>query len=184
MKWTKVAIPALLFLFMMIIPADAEEGRVDSTHAFILPAQLQSIEESAFEGTAASEVYLWGKVEHIANRAFARMPNLRKAYVPPKVTYIGEDSFSNTGKLTLYGVAGSPIHSWAQKHHYRFVHADIWGISANQNLRDSWQKVKLPVGRIKRTIENQEYFVCQIDLALLLSPKEKSNLYPLDYDFP
>ena len=85
-----------------------------------LPASLLYIDDSAFEGTAASAVSLPAGLESIGERAFADMENLRSISIPNSVHAIGSDAFSGTEGLTVFGTLGSFAHDWAMHNGFGF----------------------------------------------------------------
>ena len=94
---------------------------------FQLPSSLQSIEEEAFEGTAAAQVVLFDHVRRIQSRAFADMPYLEAVFIPESVLWLGDGVFSGAQSLTIYGVPGSFAETYARENQFVFqsVHALI-----------------------------------------------------------
>lgn len=86
-----------------------------------LPASLLYIDDSAFEGTAASAVSLPAGLESIGERAFADMANLRAVSIPQTVHTIGSGAFSGTEGLTVFGILGSIAHEWAMHNGFGFA---------------------------------------------------------------
>ena len=58
-----------------------------------LPAELQTIEDGAFQGIAATSVRIPDQVSSIGHLAFAYCPYLMEVIIPAGVTQIAEDAF-------------------------------------------------------------------------------------------
>ena len=184
MKWIRwVVLMAMACLVLVLLPASAEVGAPDST--FSLPASLRVISEGAFEGTAGSTVVLPEGVEAIGDRAFADMPGLRAVYIPPTTLNIGENAFANANALVIHGVFGSPAQDWARAHGYRFMHDDIWAqVGPAFALARRLARRALPFEAAGSPAPNV-WRVLWIGLILIIVlPKRKPEMYPLDYDFP
>ena len=79
---------------------------------FVLPEQVETIEEEAFAGVSASVVILPEDVEHIGRRAFADCPNLRQIYIPADTT-LDPTAFENVTGLTIFTTFNSPAAQYA-----------------------------------------------------------------------
>ena len=66
-----------------------------------LPANLKSIEEEAFAGSAFEGVIIPEGCESIGSRAFADCPNLVYIKIPATVTDIAADAFDGCGEVTI-----------------------------------------------------------------------------------
>ena len=86
-----------------------------------LPVSLLHIDDGAFEGTAASMVFLPDRLESIGERAFAGMKHLRSISIPQSVHAIGSGAFSGTEKLMVFGIIGSFAHNWAMRNGFGFA---------------------------------------------------------------
>jgi len=84
----------------------------------ILPADLEIVERSAFEGTDATIVYLPDGVTSIGGRAFAACPNLKHVYIPDSIPEgsIADSAFDDNSGLYLYGSEGGYAQSYAASH--------------------------------------------------------------------
>lgn len=89
--------------------------------AITLPAELQIIEDSAFEGTALTAVNIPEKVDYIGGRAFARIPTLLSIYIPESTQFIGENAFDGTKHVTITASSGSYARNWAKNNGIPFV---------------------------------------------------------------
>ena len=87
----------------------------------ILPAALQVIDESAFEGTALVSVDLPGELEYIGEKAFAHILSLRSVRIPDKTKYIGKTAFTGSGKVTITAYANSYARTWARSNGLPFA---------------------------------------------------------------
>lgn len=86
----------------------------------MLPASLQNIEESAFEGSGFTYVRLPENTKMIGSRAFAGCKNLKYIYIPGSVTLIAADAFDGVESLTIYGNEGSYAEFYSSKKGYVF----------------------------------------------------------------
>ena len=73
------------------------------------------IEDSAFEGTAISNVVLPEKVETIGDYAFAGIQTLRKISIPNSTTYIGKNAFKGSNNVTITGAPKGYARAWAHE---------------------------------------------------------------------
>lgn len=80
----------------------------------ILPAALQIINESAFEGTALISVELPEKLEYIGEKAFAHILSLRSVCISDKTKFIGKNAFIGSSKVTITAYANSYAWTWAR----------------------------------------------------------------------
>lgn len=103
----------------MIQPA--EEAPEAKQTASLLPAALQMIDESAFEGTALISVELPEELEYIGEKAFAHILSLRSIRIPDKTKYIGENAFTGSGKVTITAYADSYARTWARNNGLPFA---------------------------------------------------------------
>ena len=183
MKWGRYfALIALLLLMAAFLSASAEEQ--PSAGVFRLPPSVRVISEDAFRETAASTIYLPESVETIEERAFADMPNLRDVYIPPTTTFIGEASFEGAVDMTVHGVEHSAAQDWAEKHGYRFVHDDVWmALPAGVRLPAPIRFAVTPVP-VQGPTPHILYLIWLALAAMLLLPKLRPEMYPVDYDFP
>lgn len=180
MKGLRILAIALLSLVIMaFLPAMAENDASDLT-ILRLPLNLLQIEESAFERTGVTTVYIQRHVTVIGDYAFADIPELTSVYIPPSVTHIGKDAFSRSDKLTLYGMPGSEAEKWADRYKIKFVISDVWGLSrdgftmmSSEPARHSFAPASMDSMRVKAMPDR-----------LRTAPKERPEMYPIDYDFP
>ena len=151
----------------------------------VMPDSLRIIEESAFEGTALTTVYLPETVTTIGRRAFADIKDLRVVFIPKATVVIDEEAFDGAGNLTIWGVPGSYAEEWAGRHSIRFVGFDIWRFAHEKPDFGLKNLARWPT-RSERGGEDRQYrpgFDIG-DIDTLTYPKEKPEMYPLDYDFP
>jgi len=81
------------------------------TPDFTLPKQLDAIDESAFEGIAASVIDIPASCASIGDRAFRNCTNLTQIRIPAGCA-LGEDVFDGCARVYVYGVAGSPAEAY------------------------------------------------------------------------
>ena len=118
-----------------ITPAAAE-----TTPSFKLPASLQVIEDSAFEGTAIVSVELPESVAYIGDYAFADIQTLLGIQIPDATTYIGKNAFAGSKQVTLTASSGSYARTWARENGLRFrllatfsARGDVFTVSLRKN---------------------------------------------------
>lgn len=97
------------------------DRREAGTASFVLPANLEVIEEEAFAGTAAETVVLPETAVEVQDQAFAEMPFLTAVTIPAGVQTLGDDLFAGNANVTVIGVAGSTAQRWAAAHGYAFA---------------------------------------------------------------
>ncbi len=100
------------------------EGQLPGERNLNLPADLQVIEESAFENGIFTHVYLGDQVTAIRSRAFAGCRSLEFIYIPATVTAIADDAFEGSSLQTIYSEQGSAAEAFANAHGIDFVYPD------------------------------------------------------------
>ena len=88
--------------------------------SFNLPASLQIIDDSAFEGTALVSVDIPESVTYIGDKAFANIPTLVSVHIPDTTRYIGKKAFTNSRQVTITASANSYARDWAKENGFRF----------------------------------------------------------------
>lgn len=87
---------------------------------FVLPKNLTTIGERAFEGIAAARVEISENVESIGPYAFADCENLRTVTIPASVTMIDETAFNGCEDVTIIG-SGDAAQAIAEYYSFTFV---------------------------------------------------------------
>ena len=183
MKKTILLFCGSVVLLLLLSFASAQGYQGDDV--FRLPASLRVIEESAFEGTGASKVVLMGEVERIESRAFARMPRLEAAFIPPSTRAIAADAFEGSRRPVVFGRPGSYAHRWALRQGYLFMPCDLWHSpydgAGTEHLLCLYP---LPDGN-----DSEDHLIAKKANGppgdeLMTSPKDKPEMRTLDYDFP
>lgn len=82
---------------------------------FTLPAAISTIYESAFEGIAATIVYIPDNCTSIGKWAFKDCTNLTQIRIPANCA-IGTDAFSGCANVVIFGKKGSAAESYANSH--------------------------------------------------------------------
>ena len=111
--------------------------------SFKLPASLQVIEDSAFEGTAIVSVEIPESVAYIGDYAFADISSLLGIQIPDATTHIGKNAFSGSKQVTLTASSGSYARTWAKENGIRFrllatftAREDVFTISLRKDDRE------------------------------------------------
>ncbi len=82
------------------MPAECQV-HVLTPRVLTLPADLQTIEAGAFEGTTATTVLIPDRVTTIGSRAFANCPYLIEVVIPSGIASVAEDAFANSPWVIL-----------------------------------------------------------------------------------
>ena len=85
------------------------------TPDFTLPGDVTAIEESAFQGIAASVVYIPDGCGTIGAYAFKDCPNLTQIRIPAGCA-IGENAFDGCERVWIFGTAGSAAEQYCENH--------------------------------------------------------------------
>jgi len=183
MKCKQVLCIALFSIVLMALAqALAESG--NDRNVFVMPASLRSIGDGAFEDTMPIEVYLSESVQNIGKRAFAGRTHLSVIYIPARVGYIGEDAFAGRGQVLILGLPHSFAEEWAKKQGYRFIFIDIW-ISGGTGFGHFANKALIIIrGHTVDVSGEYKLIYTYTGFPFLQNPKEKPELYPIEYDFP
>ena len=86
-----------------------------------LPAALQMIDDSAFEGTALISVAIPESVTYIGDHAFANIPTLLWIRIPDSTHFIGKDTFAGSQQVILTASNKSYARTWAVKNSIPFA---------------------------------------------------------------
>ena len=187
MKWGWFAFIILLVSLVIVLSsAFAEEDAGASSSTFMMPSSLKVIEDSAFENTAPREVFLPDSMEYIGDRVFSGIPRLKTVYIPASVGYIGENAFAGQNGLVIVGIPGSYAQDWARQHGIRFVVMDVWITDAAEQVwrrRDTYC-VKAFAILLAAAILKIRWLFEASWIPALTNPKEKPEMYPIEYDFP
>ena len=127
---------ALVLLLSLSAAAWAEDGRwvevikedgisvavlSDDRSSLAMPGLLVKIDESAFEGIAATNVEVTENVTAIGKRAFADCDNLREITIPATVTEIDDQAFEGCHDVKVYGYPRTEAFRIAQLYDFTFV---------------------------------------------------------------
>ena len=186
MKWNRIITLCVFAVVCMALSFALAEGDTVDTSVFVMPSSLRIIEESAFENTVPLTVYMSDSVEIIGDRAFAGTTKLHYIFIPESVRLIGENAFDGRNDLTIIGVGKSFAEDWARRHGYRFVKLDVWigtKTELGRFIRWLW---RLPpyIQPITDDTESDRRFYRLSYVTCSANPKEKPELYPIEYDFP
>ena len=112
--------PASVLVKYTSLPEAKITAPAETTPSFKLPASLQVIEDSAFEGTAIVSVDIPKSVTYIGDYAFADISTLLGIQIPDTTTFIGRNAFAGSKQVTLTASSGSYARSWAAENRIRF----------------------------------------------------------------
>ena len=88
------------------------------------PANLQTVEEESFAGSAFTFIALTENTESIGPRAFSNCPLLKYIYIPAGTTSIDDTAFAGVNDLVVFGVSGSYAASYAMQQGFTFRAVD------------------------------------------------------------
>lgn len=88
---------------------------IDSASVFLLPENLEIIDEGAFEGTAIEKIKLPETVTTIGEYAFANIRSLRTVQIPTATTYIAKTAFEGSFNTTITAALHSYARKWAHE---------------------------------------------------------------------
>ena len=184
-KYRIFFVAMLVLLLLALSQAYAEENH-SGTSVFNLPASLHTIAEGAFENTVPTRVRLYEMVEYIGDRAFAGTSKLVVVSIPQNTRYIGKDAFAGRDGLVIVGIPGSYAEDWARRHGYRFVHIDIWIDRKTERGRYERWFVRGLVHEQSQSGDNESVrnHIGPFFENGYANPKEKPEMYPIEYDFP
>ncbi len=189
---------ALLFM-QLVVSANVKNNnreqtglintQLNSRHfsGFSLPKDLQRIENSAFEETAAEVIYLNEGLISIGKRAFAKSIQIKAVSVPDTVSYIGDDAFPHSQNLMIYGSSGSYAYMWAQENHYRIEVIDAFEAKDNLiptkivHLAEFYVLLAVLPGLLLRL---QKMFIRRSSFACLYKRKKYIEMYSVACVFP
>lgn len=126
--------------FIFVVPAEpvtepSEEPTQPSTEApaseppdtpydFILPEDIRSIRDYAFDGADMKAVYIPNGCTEIGAYAFQDCKSLQKIRIPSSVTSIAPTAFSGCKDVTVVGAAASAAEDIADSCGFGFVAED------------------------------------------------------------
>lgn len=185
MRWRLVIAMFIFAAAGVVLSVACAETYEPGIPVLVMPESLIRIEESAFENTAANGVILSEAVEYIGERAFADMPNFKVACIPEATSFIADDAFDGHDDLVIVGISGSYAHRWAAEHGYAFIHMDLWAGSFDNPIRrrralrytaayETASAAPVAANRMGGTVGE----------TTKAAPKDKPEMYPIDYDFP
>ena len=93
---------------------------VFGTPTFILPRNIKTIEESAFENLPMTIVDIPNGCASIGKWAFRNCTSLTKIRIPASVTFIDATAFEGCENMFVYGETGSTAESFAKAHGFIF----------------------------------------------------------------
>lgn len=97
-------------------------SNTDALKSVILPRSVTRVEDFGFyQCEHLVDVRIMGNLRSIGARCFAGCKSLKNLYVPPTVTFIGEDAFRGVPDLILSGAENSAVHRYAQENGLSFM---------------------------------------------------------------
>lgn len=169
-----------------IAEIESEHAPRLSSESFVLPANLVTIEDQAFEGTAAETVSFPESLCYIGNAAFGGALSLRQIQVPASVTYIADNAFAGAENLTVFGEAGSYAEAWARVNGFRFARstAVAAAVDPGLSLLHTLAGLLVFIGLLQAEAEKRCVFQRLPEHCWINNPKERAALRVLSLDFP
>ncbi len=160
----KTLIRLTALLCMLCITGAASAGTLT------IPTGVTTIEQEAFENTAATCVVIPDSTETIVSRAFADSDSLTDVYLPAKTITIAEDAFDRNPSLTFHVYMGSDNANWALDRGYQveYTSGDI-GAPAN----DAWNQVNTLIATEAVSLKNDDPYYTY---RLIVKLKEGSEM--------
>lgn len=143
-----------------------------------------TIEDEAFEATAAMTVIFSDSLVRIGERAFAYSSRLREIVIPESVAYIGDSALEGVSGLVIRGAVDSYAARWASEHDIAFTPINTvqtWIKTLVQMLGVS-PVALLPVYACPAITNRRRRTV--LDAWRSMRPQDRPELYPIDYRFP
>lgn len=100
-----------------VLPNTDDQAGIQS----VLPSSLITIEDSAFEGTALTNVVLQNKVEDIGDNAFSNIDKLFSISISKKTERISQNAFSGSENIRIFTETSSYAKHWAQRQGVPYV---------------------------------------------------------------
>lgn len=180
------------FLVMLLVfvanPLDAlrtREAAPVQESAFVAPASLRVIEESAFEGTAVQKVVFREGLRFIGERAFENAAQLTEVSLPTSVAYIGGAAFPVNEDLRLYGARGSYAWKWAGDHSIAFMPDNARGPQTADGDPLEGPGVAAALLQLISRPQTQLRLAGQaMAEGNSMRPQDRAELNPIDYRFP
>lgn len=154
----KTLIRLTALLCMLCITGTASAGTLT------IPTGVTTIEQEAFENTAATCVVIPESTETIVSRAFADSDSLTDVYLPAKTITIAEDAFDRNPSLTFHVYMGSDNANWALDRGYQveYTSGDI-GAPAS----DAWNQVNTLIATEAVSLKNDDpYYTYRLIVKL------------------
>ncbi len=152
--------------------------RFDAT----VPFSLIRIEDEAFSGTKLRNILLNTQVEYIGNAAFGNNDNLQDVFIYERTSYIGFEAFSK--KTIIHGIEGSYAQQWSEKNGYSFIIDNTRKYSISGSLI-SVLYLYSQFCFFGFDVDTCEYRRKRVRAYVKnMRPKERVELYPIDYRFP
>jgi len=176
----------LFFLLMLIVLVPRAAGyaeQIDDTATFIFPSSLIVIEDEAFAGTSVKNAILPDGFQYISENAFEGDSALTNVYIPPTTEYIADNAFPMHSDLIIHGVKDSYALEWAEEHNISFVVDNIW-----KSIIDNGNNVRIQeIGLVFLFLIFIPKQITQIGSRVedeRIRPKNRPELYPIEYSFP
>ena len=150
----------------------------------LFPASLQAIGDEAFYGVSINVVVFSERLRSIGREAFTDANHLTDVYIPKYTDYIGINAFPE--RVLIHGVKGSYSQTWAHENGYVYINDDIWDNDLSLvrvEYRDLFLILLFTIvpadakyhERMRRRVGRYIKSMC---------PKDRPELYPINYRFP
>lgn len=153
-----------------------------SESAARFPESLQYLGEGAFTGTLIGVVYLNNGISYIGDFAFEKAEFLTDIFIPATVWHIGKDAFPV--ETVIHGDDDGYAKAWARENGYAFIAEPTLSMKNNERIRIEKlvalsSLVILTEGKKKRSVFRRAQ-----EFVRSMRPKDRPELYPINYRFP
>ena len=147
------------------------------------PDSLYYIGDEAFSDTSIEVAVFSNTLQSIGINAFLNAKRMTDVYIPAKTEHIGSNAFPE--QAFIHGAEGSYAKTWALQNSYVFIEDDIWNFKSDfpnpyYSLSLALLGYVLPIDTgLMEWIRRQT-----IKYVKSMRPKDRPELYPINYRFP
>ena len=175
----------ICFVIISFNSAWAEETDDIQKTAFVLPAQLEKIEEEAFYGTAVKTVIFPTRLLRVEDGAFDNSLYLTDIFATTTIEYIGDNAFPHNLKYKIHGDDGSYVENWARDHQVQFVqNINLMGRTDTEKELSTFSSTISQYNHYRGSEKEIRLHERNNGEEKSMRPQDRPELYPIDYRFP
>ena len=152
-------------------------------NVFALPASLKQIDDSAFEGTSPSYVFLPKSVEQVSDSSFDHISNRVEIAVPEYTYSFLSDSFSSDCEYRILDYSDRDAKVGAEKNDLHFDHFLFHHSVSIRDDENSGGKIHMEMLSRMRSTVVQKYKVCRSVMRTIPYEIRNSETYVQAFDF-